>query len=78
MAICDRIVQHFSNRGFSVSSFRFGSGSECVSALSNGRNFIAFEKKQNYIEIANKRITQVRKQPQISIQYSYIWYLCEV
>ncbi|MBK8874274.1 MAG: hypothetical protein IPN13_10255 [Bacteroidetes bacterium] len=41
-----------------------GSGSECVSALSNGRNFIAFEKNKNYIEIANKRITQVRKQPE--------------
>ncbi|MCU0326461.1 MAG: site-specific DNA-methyltransferase [Spirosomaceae bacterium] len=64
IAICDRIVQHFSNEGDLVLIPFAGSGSECVSALSNGRNFIAFEKNKNYIEIANNRIVQVRKQPE--------------
>ena len=33
-----------------------GSGTECLSAKNNKRNFIGFELNKKYIEIANKRL----------------------
>jgi len=59
LAICDRIINHFSNKGDLVLVPFCGSGSECVSAKRNQRNFIAFEKNREYIKIANKRLTEL-------------------
>lgn len=59
LAICDRIIKHFSNRGDLVIVPFAGSGSECLSALRNDRKFIGFELNEKYIEIANERILGV-------------------
>lgn len=59
LAICDRIIKHFSNENDLVLIPFGGSGSECVSALINTRNFIAFEKNSDYIKIANKRLKEL-------------------
>lgn len=59
LEICDRIITHFSNENDLILIPFCGSGSECVSAVKNNRNFIAFEINQEYIEIANKRISNV-------------------
>lgn len=56
LAICDRVVRLGSNEGDTVLIPFTGSGSECVSALRNIRNFVAFELNEEYIEIANKRL----------------------
>ena len=56
LAICDRIVTHFSNPNDIIFIPFAGSGSECVSCICNNRNFIATEINSDYIEIANERI----------------------
>lgn len=56
LAICDRIIKHFSNERDLVLIPFAGSGSECVSAKNNQRNFIGFELNQEYINLANKRL----------------------
>lgn len=60
LALCDRIVKHFSNVGDLVLIPFAGSGSECVSCLQNGRNFIATEITPKYIEIANHRLAEIQ------------------
>lgn len=59
LEICDRIITHFSNENDIILIPFCGSGSECVSAIKNNRKFVAFEINQEYIEIANKRISDV-------------------
>jgi len=59
LAICNRIINHFSNKGGLVLVPFAGSGSECVSAKSNGRDFIGIELNANYLKIANKRLQKV-------------------
>ena len=56
LAICDRIINHFSNKGDLVLVPFAGSGSECVSAKKNKRDFIGFELNQKYIKIAQNRL----------------------
>ncbi len=56
LVICDRIISHFSNVGDLVLVPFAGSGSECVSAKRNGRNFIGFEMNPAYIKIADTRL----------------------
>lgn len=60
LAICDRIVRHFSNPNDLILIPFCGSGSECVSAVSNGRNFISMEINPTYIEVAEKRLNSVQ------------------
>ena len=57
LAICDRIINHFSNKGDLILIPFAGSGSECVSAKANKRNYIGFELNKKYIDIAEKRIS---------------------
>lgn len=59
IAICDRIINHFSNPNDLIIIPFAGSGSECVSALKNERRFVAFEINEKFIEIANDRLKEV-------------------
>jgi site-specific DNA-methyltransferase (adenine-specific) len=56
LALCDRIVKHFSNPQDLIFVPFAGSGSECVSAINNHRNFLATEINPKYIEIATERV----------------------
>lgn len=56
LAICDRIIKHFSNEGEIVLIPFVGSGSECVSAKNHKRNYIGFELNPAYIKLAKKRL----------------------
>jgi site-specific DNA-methyltransferase (adenine-specific) len=60
LSISNRIINHFSDVGDLVLIPFCGSGSECVSAKANGRNFVSFEINKDYIEIANKRLKQTK------------------
>jgi site-specific DNA-methyltransferase (adenine-specific) len=60
LSISNRIVQHFSSSEEIILIPFGGSGSECVSSKANGRHFIGFELNPEYIEIANKRINDVK------------------
>lgn len=59
LKICDRIINHFSNKEDLVLVPFAGSGSECVSARNNKRKFIGFELNPKYIKIANKRLEEI-------------------
>ena len=59
LSISSRIVEHFSNLGDLVVVPFAGSGSECVAALKARRDFIGFELNPDYVEIANKRLTEI-------------------
>ena len=56
LSISDRIVCHFSEEGDLILVPFAGSGTECLSAHNNKRNFIGFELNQEYVDIANKRL----------------------
>ncbi len=67
LQICERIIKHFSNPGDKILIPFCGSGSECVSAILNSRDFVAFEINEKYIELANSRLKEVaRIRPVIS------------
>ncbi len=59
LAICDRIINHFSNEGDLVIIPFCGSGSECVSARINSRDFVAFEINPEYVRIAEARLAKL-------------------
>lgn len=59
LALCDRIVKHFSNPNELVFIPFAGSGSECVSSVSNNRNFLATEINPKYIDVANERLEEI-------------------
>lgn len=58
LSLCDRIVRHFSNEEEIILIPFAGSGSECVSTISNNRRFVAYELNTEYIKIADKRIKE--------------------
>ena len=60
LTISNRIIQHFCLQNSLVCIPFAGSGSECVSCALNKRNFIASEINPNYIEIANKRLQELK------------------
>lgn len=60
LAICDRLIKHFSNPGNLVLIPFAGSGSECVSATANKRDFVAFEINPQFIDIANRRLENIQ------------------
>lgn len=62
LALCDRLVRHFSNEGDLVFIPFAGSGSECVSCLINNRHFLATEINPEYIKIANERMAEIQQQ----------------
>lgn len=62
LAICDRIIKHFSNQGDLILIPFAGSGSECVSSKANKRNYIGFELNKTYISLAEARLLEVTPQ----------------
>jgi site-specific DNA-methyltransferase (adenine-specific) len=61
LSISERIVRHFSEHNDIVLIPFAGSGSECVASKKLNRNFIAFELNEEYIEVANKRLDEVKQ-----------------
>lgn len=62
LALCDRLVRHFSNERDLVFIPFAGSGSECLSCLANNRKFLATEINSKYIQIANERMAKRQQQ----------------
>ncbi len=56
LALCNRLIQHFSNPEEVVLIPFAGSGSECVSAFVNGRSFVGFEINRKYCDLAKSRL----------------------
>lgn len=62
LSISRRIIKHFSNENDLVVIPFSGSGSECVAAVLENRNYLGFELNPEYIAIANERIDKVIKE----------------
>jgi site-specific DNA-methyltransferase (adenine-specific) len=45
-----------------------GSGSTCVAAIKSGRNYIGYDKEEEYVHLAEKRINEYKEQ--LSFQLS--------
>lgn len=58
-ALCDRIIRTHSNPGDLIYIPFTGSGSECISALYNGRNYITTENDYEYYLLARNRIPEL-------------------
>lgn len=58
LAICDKIIKHFSNKQDLILIPFAGSGSECVSAKINDRYYIGFELNPKYVEMTEKRLNK--------------------
>jgi len=58
LSISERLIKHFSEQGSTVLVPFAGSGSECVAAAMNNRNFLASELNPEYVELANRRIRE--------------------
>ncbi len=68
MALTDRIVNHFSAPGALVVIPFAGSGTECVSALRNGREYWAAEIKHEYVVLAQGRLQRALLHPQLPLE----------
>jgi len=56
LALCDKIIKYFSKENDLILVPFAGSGSECVSAQINKRNFIGFEINPKYVKISENRL----------------------
>lgn len=64
LALCERLVKHFSPaNGVVVVPFG-GSGSECVAAKELGRTYHAFEINVDYCRVARERLAGIKMEPQ--------------
>lgn len=63
LSLTDRIVKHFSNEGELVVVPFAGSGTECVSAARNGRNYWGCEIKPEFAELARTRLASAEARP---------------
>jgi site-specific DNA-methyltransferase (adenine-specific) len=66
LSISLRIVNHFSHKNDLIIIPFAGSGTECLAAAMEDRNFIGFELNKEYIKIANKRIRDWHKQDRLT------------
>lgn len=63
LSISERIVRHFSDPGSLVVVPFAGSGSECVAAAVNGRDYLGIEINPDYVALAQSRIDEALLQP---------------
>jgi DNA modification methylase len=62
LALCRRLIEHFSNQEELVLVPFVGSGSECVAAIECDRRFVGSEINAEYVEIARARIEKASQQ----------------
>ena len=60
VALLEDLIKTFSNEGDTVVDLTMGSGSTGVACKNTKRNFIGFELDENYFNIANERIEQIK------------------
>jgi site-specific DNA-methyltransferase (adenine-specific) len=56
------LITKFSDKQNTVLDPFVGSGTTAIACINTGRNFIGIEKEQKYVDIANKRIEQTKRQ----------------
>lgn len=68
MALTDRIIKHFSNEGDLVVVPFAGSGTECVSAAKNRRQYWGCEINAEYVQLARTRLASEEALPELPPQ----------
>lgn len=68
LSISSRIITHFSNVGDIVLVPFVGSGSECVAAKIAGRHYIGFELNNDYIKIAESRLSATQAEQESKME----------
>ena len=66
LSISTRIVKHFSDPGDTVLIPFVGSGSECVAAVMEGRDYLGFELNPTYVGLAEQRLKELHKQQEMA------------
>lgn len=56
----ENIIKHSSNKGDTVLDCFMGSGTTALASVNTGRFFIGFEREQEYIDITNKRLEELK------------------
>lgn len=62
LRICERLILATSNIGDVILVPFAGSGSECIAARQLGRHYIGFETNSDHLELAEKRLNDIRKE----------------
>lgn len=64
IALCDKLIKAAcpNNQPFNVLIPFVGSGSECISVIKNGGNYLGFEINPEYVLLAQERISQFNQQ----------------
>ena len=57
-----RIVKHFSDPGDTILVPFVGSGTECVAAVMEGREYLGFELNPDYVQLARQRLKNLGQQ----------------
>ncbi|HSH24287.1 MAG TPA: site-specific DNA-methyltransferase [Massilibacterium sp.] len=60
--LIEYLIKTYTNEGETVLDNCIGSGTTAIAALNTGRYFIGIEKEKEYVDIANKRVEEI-KQP---------------
>ena len=58
--LLEYLIKTYTNEGETVLDATMGSGSTGVACVNTGRDFIGFEKEQNFFEISQKRIAEAQ------------------
>jgi len=60
VALVDRLVRLLSYRGDVILDPFIGSGTTAVTAIRSGRHYVGYDTSQEYIDLANKRISEAK------------------
>ena len=58
LALCENLIKTFSNEGDIILDNCMGSGTTCLAAAKNNREFIGIEKDENFFNIAVQRLNK--------------------
>lgn len=65
VALCEWLIETYSDRGGLILDNCCGSGTTCVAAVNTGRRFIGIEMNETYYNIACGRVKSAQMQPRI-------------
>jgi DNA modification methylase len=65
VAVMERLVRWYSDKGAVILDPFCGSGSTGVACVENGRAFIGIEREEKYVEVARRRIAEAAARPML-------------
>lgn len=70
VSLCQWLIRTFTNTGDTVLDNTCGSGTTCVAAIREKRNYVGIERDPHYYEVASKRVQQEASQLMIDFEYN--------